>query len=465
MSYDYQVAILGGGPGGYECAIRCAQLGLKTCLVEARDLGGTCLNRGCIPTKALLHGAEVYEGALNAAVCGVSAENIRLDYAKLAGYKEEKVMRLRKGVEALEKANGVDVIRGFGKVAGAHTLQVGDRTITWDKLILAMGSAPAKPPVPGMETAYTSDDVLSSQFLVSSFVIIGGGVIGLEFATLFATLGKKVTIVEMMPEILPGVAPEITSKIKQVLKKKGVEFILGAKVTSVEKGRVVNFEKDGKADTRKASAVIVCAGRRPMTKDCGLETIGLETTRGFVMVDDHLRTAVEDVYAIGDISVYDMGSRIGNIQLAHVASAQGMVAAANCAGKDETMNYDIVPACIYTSPEIAYVGLSEEKAKEKGIETVSGSFNVAGNGRSLVMNETTGLIKLVADKATGKVIGCQMMAPRATDMIAEVAVAIAHGATMESLGKVIHPHPTVSEIVKEAAHDSEGLCINGMPHK
>ena len=457
MAHDYNVAVLGGGPGGYEAAIRCAQLGLKTCLIEARELGGTCLNRGCIPTKALLHGAEVYETAKEGGVYGISGE-VKIDFAKLAAFKDERVARLRKGIEALEKAHGVDVVKGFGKVSGDHELTVEGRKITWDKLILAMGSAPAKPPVPGMETAYTSDDVLAAKFIVSNIIIIGGGVIGIEFATLFSSLGKKVTIIEMMPEILPGTIPEITSKTRAILKKKGVEFILGAKVTGVIKGRTVTFEKDGVPGERKASVVIVCAGRKPMTRDCGLETIGLETDRrGFIAVDDHLRTAVPDVYAIGDIT--------GKIQLAHVASAQGMVAAANCAGKDSTISYDLVPACIYTSPEIAYVGLSEEKAREQGIEVETGSFNIAANGRCLVMNENTGLVKLIAEKGTGKILGCQIMAPRATDMIAEITAVIAAGGTVEQLSSVIHPHPTVSEIIAEATHDVEGLAVNAMPKK
>ena len=452
MNYDFNVAVLGGGPGGYECAIRCAQLGLKTALIEARELGGTCLNRGCIPTKALLHGAEIYAEAKAGGDFGLILDGLTLNYERLAAYKDEKVKKLVGGVEALEKANGVEVIRGFGKLTGPK--------VTYDKLILAMGSAPARPPVPGMDTAYTSDDVLSAIQIPSGAVIIGGGVIGMEFATLFASLGKKVTIIEMAPDILPvpGCTSEITSKIKAVLKKKGVEFITGAKVVEVIKRRAVKFEKDGKVDERKSATVIVCAGRKPMTRDCGLETIGLETDRrGFIAVDDHLRTAVEDVYAIGDIT--------GKIQLAHVASAQGMVAAANCAGQDKTMRYDRVPSCIYTSPEIAWVGLTEDAAKEAGHEVVTGSFNVAANGRSLVMNETTGFIKIVADKKDGKILGCQMLAPRATDMIAEVVAVMELGGTIEQLGNAVHPHPTVSEIIKEAAHDVEGLCVNAMPRK
>jgi len=457
MAYDYNVAVLGGGPGGYEAAIRCAQLGLKTCLVEARELGGTCLNRGCIPTKALLHGAEVYEAAKDGGVFGITGE-VKLDYGRLAAFKDDRVSKLVRGIEALEKANGVEVIRGFGVVTGPHALKIGDREVTWDRLILAMGSAPSRPPVPGMDTAYTSDDVLAAKFLVSNVIIIGGGVIGIEFATLFASLGKKATIIEMMPEILPGAIPEITSKTRAILKKKGVEFILGAKVTEVVGGRTVRFEKDGAADERKAQAVIVCAGRRPMTRDCGLENIGLETDRrGFIEVDDHLRTAVQDVYAIGDIT--------GKIQLAHVASAQGMVAAANCAGQDRAMRYDRVPACIYTSPEIAYVGLSEDAARAQGLEVEVGAFNIAANGRCLVMNENTGLAKVIAEKGSGKILGCQIMAPRATDMIAEIAAVMEHGGTVETLSNVIHPHPTVSEIIAEATHDVEGLAVNAMPRK
>ena len=458
MSHEFDVAVLGGGPGGYECAIRCAQLGLKTALIEARELGGTCLNRGCIPTKALLHGAEVYAEAKAGGDFGLILDGLTLNYARLAAYKDDRVKKLVGGIEALEQAHGVEVIRGFGRVTGPNALEAAGRRVTWNKLILAMGSEPARPPVPGMETAYTSDDVLAATQLPSGAIIIGGGVIGIEFATLFSSLGKRVSVVEMMPDILPGCTSEITAKLKALLKKRGVEFLLGAKVTEVVKGRTVRFERDGKADERTSSAVIVCAGRRPMTGDCGLENIGLTPNgRGYIEVDDHLRTSVKDVYAIGDIT--------GRIQLAHVASAQGMVAVANCAGRDETMRYDQVPACIYTSPEIAWVGVSEEEARRQGHEVITGGFNLAANGRSLVMNETTGLIRLVADKPTGAILGCQIMAPRATDMIAEIAAVMAHGGTVQSLSRVIHPHPTVSEIIAEAAHDAEGLCVNAMPKR
>ncbi len=458
MAYDFEVAVLGGGPGGYEAAIRCAQLGSKTCLIEARELGGTCLNRGCIPTKALLHGAEVYESVLSGGTYGISAENVSIDYKKLAEFKDARVARLRSGIEALEKANGVEVIRGFGRIIAPHRIQVGDREVTFDKLILAMGSAPAKPPIPGIEGTYTSDDVLTAKYLVNNVIVVGGGVIGLEFATLFSALGKRVTIIEMMDDILPGVIPEITSKVKAILKKKKVEFLLGARVLSFANGRTVEFEMNGQKDSRTASAIIVCIGRKPMTADCGLENIGIATDRrGFIDVDDHMRTSAEGVYAIGDIT--------GKIQLAHVATAQGMVAAANCAGKDAQMDYACVPGCIYTDPEIGMVGLSQQAAEQQGYKVRIGMFNIAANGRCMVMDENTGLIKLVSDADSGKILGCQIMAPRATDMIAEIAAVINHGGTVESLSDVIHPHPTVSEIIAEAAHDAEGLCINAMPQK
>ena len=458
MTYDFDIVVLGGGPGGYEAAIRCAQLGRKTCLIEARELGGTCLNRGCIPTKALLHGAEVYESVLSGGTFGIHAENVSIDYAKLVEFKNARVARLRGGIEALERANGVEVIHGFGRFTAPHRIQVGDRMVTFDRAILAMGSAPARPPIPGIENTYTSDDVLAADYLVNNVIVVGGGVIGLEFATLFSALGKRVTIIEMMEDILPGVIPEITSKVKAILKKKKVEFLLGARVQRIQNGRTVEFEMNGKTESRAAGAVIVCIGRKPMTADCGLEHIGITPDRrGFIEVDDHMRTSAEGVYAIGDIT--------GKIQLAHAATAQGMIAAANCAGGDAAMDYTIVPACVYTDPEIAMVGLSQNQAEQQGLRVQTGVFNIAANGRCMVMDENQGLIKLVADAENGKILGCQIMAPRATDMIAEIVAVMRHGGTVESLSDVIHPHPTVSEIIAEAAHDAEGLCINAMPRK
>ena len=463
--HDYDIAVLGGGPGGYIAAIRAAQLGKKVALIEARELGGTCLNRGCIPTKALLHCAEVYEQTAGSSVFGIEASNVGFDYSRMAAYKDLTVQKLVSGIEGLEKAHKVTVIKGFGRLSDIHTLDVvqpsGEHlTVSYDRLILATGSSPARPPIPGIDgkNVVTSDDILTMTELPESFVIIGGGVIGIEFATLFSTLGRPVTVIEMMPSILPGVDQDVVRTALRVLKKKKVTIVNNAKVTGIEGGDsvTVSYELNGAVKTAEGACCVVSVGRRAMTKDIGLEECGVEMNRAFVNVDDHMRTNIENIYAIGDIT--------GKIQLAHVASAQGLVAAANAAGHDEVMDYSVVPSCIYTDPEIAFVGLSEEKAKAQGIEYKIGSYNVAGNGRSMVMNANLGVAKLISDP-DGRLLGAQLMCPRATDMIAELAAALKLGANVKDIASTIHPHPTVSEVVMEAAHDWEGLCCHALPKK
>lgn len=461
MNTHFDVAVLGAGPGGYEAAIRCTQYGLKTALIEARELGGTCLNRGCIPTKALLHSAELYEEAKDAAKFGVSTGDVSYDYTKIAANKDAVVAKLRGGIASLEAAHGVEVINGFGKLTSPTTIDVDGKVIEADKIILATGSAPARPPIPGIDgkNVITSDEVLSMTELPDSFVIIGGGVIGMEFTTLFASLGKKVTVLEMMPSILPGVDASIVSSLKASLKKKGVNIINNAKVTGIQGGDTVSvsYELNGKSETATGSVCVVSVGRRAMTSGIGLEELGIKMNRAFVEIDACMQTSIKNIYAIGDIT--------GKIQLAHVATAQGLVAAANCAGRTATLDYDVVPACIYSSPEIAYIGMTAEKAKEAGYDVEIGSYNVAGNGKALVMGVNTGVVKIIAQKTTGKVLGAQIFAPRATDMIAEIAVAMKKGGTIADIADTIHPHPTVSEAVMEAAHDAEGMCCMAMPKK
>lgn len=461
MNTHFDVAVLGAGPGGYEAAIRCTQYGLKTALIEARELGGTCLNRGCIPTKALLHSAELYEEAKDAAKFGVSTGDVSYDYTKIAANKDAVVAKLRGGIASLEAAHGVEVINGFGKLTSPTTIDVDGKVIEADKIILATGSAPARPPIPGIDgkNVITSDEVLSMTELPDSFVIIGGGVIGMEFTTLFASLGKKVTVLEMMPSILPGVDASIVSSLKASLKKKGVNIINNAKVTGIQGGDTVSvsYELNGKSETATGSVCVVSVGRRAMISGIGLEELGIKMNRAFVEIDACMQTSIKNIYAIGDIT--------GKIQLAHVATAQGLVAAANCAGRTATLDYDVVPACIYSSPEIAYIGMTAEKAKEAGYDVEIGSYNVAGNGKALVMGVNTGVVKIIAQKTTGKVLGAQIFAPRATDMIAEIAVVMKKGGTIADIADTIHPHPTVSEAVMEAAHDAEGMCCMAMPKK
>ena len=465
MNTHFDVAVLGAGPGGYEAAIRCTQYGLKTALIEARELGGTCLNRGCIPTKALLHSAELYEEAKDAAKFGVSTGDVSYDYTKIAANKDAVVAKLRGGIASLEAAHGVEVINGFGKLTSPTTIDVDGKVIEADKIILATGSAPARPPIPGIDgkNVITSDEVLSMTELPDSFVIIGGGVIGMEFTTLFASLGKKVTVLEMMPSILPGVDASIVSSLKASLKKKGVNIINNAKVTGIQGGDTVSvsYELNGKSETATGSVCVVSVGRLTTKHlEAAAQTahaLGITMERGFIETDIYGQTGAPGIYAIGDIT--------GKIQLAHVATAQGLVAAANCAGRTATLDYDVVPACIYSSPEIAYIGMTAEKAKEAGYDVEIGSYNVAGNGKALVMGVNTGVVKIIAQKTTGKVLGAQIFAPRATDMIAEIAVVMKKGGTIADIADTIHPHPTVSEAVMEAAHDAEGMCCMAMPKK
>lgn len=451
---QYEVAVIGGGPGGYIAAIRAAQLGKKTVLVEKRDLGGTCLNRGCIPTKALLHSAEVYQELSGAKALGITLGEYTFQYKKMAKRKDKVVKQLRSGVENLVTGHGADLLRGEAVLTGSYTFRVGDEDIEAQQIILASGSFPVSIPIPGADLpgVMDSDGVLAMETCPESVVIIGGGVIGVEFATLFSDLGKPVTIVEMMPSILYGNDPDICATMTSLLADKGVAIHTGAKVLEIQEGLTCIFEQDAQRMTAQGEMVIMAAGRKPDTAGLGLEAAGVVSKRGLIPVDEEMRTNVPHIYAIGDIT--------GKQQLAHVATAQGIIAAHNAAGAHQHMDYSAVPGCIYTTPEIACVGLTEEKAKQAGYTVKTGRFNVSGNGRSLAISCQDGFAKIVTDADSGKILGCHMVAPHATEMICEGVLAIRHGLTVEQLGESIHAHPTVSEILMEAAHDVEGLCCH-----
>ncbi len=454
MIEKFDAAVIGGGPGGYVAAIRLAQLGKKVALIEKDKLGGTCLNRGCIPTKSLLHSAEVYETVRKAKEYGITAENVSYDYAKVAQKKDAVVKKLRQGIAHLEKKAGVEVISAQAAFKDKNTILAGGRELKADNIIIATGSMPASVPIPGIDSVdgvINSDGALALTKLPQSVVIIGGGVIGIEFATLYAAFGIKVAVVEMMPQILPTVDTEIAGMLRKTLEKKGVGIYTGAKVERIEDGVSVHFDQNGKKSVT-CEMCIVAVGRKPVKDGLGIEALGINQNKGFVTVDERMRTNIPGIWAIGDVT--------GGMQLAHAASAQGLVAAHNIAGEKKTYRGDIIPSCVYCEPEIACVGLSEKQAKDKGLDIRIGRFDAAGNGRSMIMGAAHGLVKLVTEARTGEILGCHIMAPRATDMIGEVCAAMRAEGTIDELIDTVHAHPTVSEMIMEAAHDTEGLCVH-----
>jgi len=459
MDKMFDLTVIGGGPGGYVAAIRACQLGLKVAVVEEKEMGGTCLNRGCIPTKSLLHSAEVYQIVKTSIEHGVLSSGISFDYEKIAAKKEAVIKQLRKGVEFLLKSNGCSVIKGKAVIRDKNTIEIsGDNNqrITTDQMIIATGSIPTKPRIPGIDSAkvLSSDKVLKMAVCPQKIIIMGGGVIGVEFATLFNSLDKDVTIIEMMDAILPGMDTEISSILRKSLENKGVKIFTGAKVISIKSEANVTcvFDHHGLEKCADGDIVIVATGRKPNSAGFGLQNVGVETDRGFIKTDERMETSVKGIYAVGDIA--------GKALLAHVASAQGLVAAANAAGKNQTMDYSIVPGCIYTSPEIASVGLTEEDAVKKGYRIKVGSFPVSANGKSLLSGESIGLAKIITDATTGEILGAHVLCQRASDIISEICLAKKLESTIEEVATAIHPHPTISEIIMEAAADASGMCIH-----
>ena len=458
-----QICVLGGGPAGYAAAVRAAQLGATVALVEKDELGGTCLNRGCIPTKALLHAAGVYRALTHMDESGLPPAEISAP-AGLEGIlarKDETVRTLRAGLEQLMKKNGVTVVRGAGTARSPHLVEVGvgaeGCAVRCEKLIVAAGSEPLRPPIPGMELAgvLTSDEALVDPRLPQSVVIVGGGVIGLEFASFYRSLGCTVTVIELLDRLLPTQDTEVSAAVLRMLKKQGMKFHLGTKVLRFEQAgeklRTV-AEKDGTTSVVESGIVLVAVGRRLCGGSAALAPLGLETERGSVCVDARMRTSAEDVYAAGDVT--------GGPLLAHLAFAQARIAAENAAGGSLTAGDLLVPACIYTSPEIASVGLSEQAAKEAGKDPLTGRFDLRANGRSLTLGNRDGFVKVVADRRTHKLLGACIVAPEASEMISELTLAIRLGATADVLADLIHPHPTLSEAIGEACGDALGRALH-----
>ena len=454
----FDVTIIGSGPGGYVCAIKAAQLGLKVAIVEKMPtLGGTCLNIGCIPSKALLHASEMFHEASHGFdALGINVGKPKLDLKRMMAHKDATVKSNVDGVAYLMKKNAITVFHGWGSVAGKGKVSVkgddGEQTIETTNIILATGSEVAG--IPGVEVAFDDKVIVSSTEALTlakvpkTMTVVGGGVIGLELGSVWSRLGAKVTVVEYLGTILGGMDDGVSKQFQKILKKQGIDFHLRSKVTGVEKKGakgVVTFEPvaGGEAQRLESDVVLVSTGRRPFTDGLGLEAAGVAMERGKVKTDAHWRTNVEGIYAIGDV--------IDGPMLAHKAEDEGVAVAETIAGQHGHVNYGVIPSVVYTMPEVASVGATEEQLKADGIAYVSGQFPFSANGRARAMNATDGFVKFLADKKTDKVLGVHIVGLSAGDMIHEAAVLMEFGGSSEDLARTCHAHPTLSEAVKEAA--------------
>ena len=450
---SYDVIVIGSGPGGYVSAIRCAQLGLKTACVEGRDtLGGTCLNVGCIPSKALLHAShQLYEAKHNFAKMGLMADNPVVDWTKMQNYKTEVIDGNTKGIEFLFKKNKIDWIKGWASIPAAGEVKVGDETHSAKYIIIASGSESSS--LPGIEVdekiVVTSTGALALDKIPAKMVVIGAGVIGLELGSVYARLGSDVEVIEFLDEITPGMDAEVQKTFQRILKKQGLKFTMGAAVqsVSVKKAKATVSYLKRKKDTQhqvEADVVLVATGRRPFVDGLGLEALGVTLTdRGQIQTDTHYATSVPSIYAIGDAITGPM--------LAHKAEDEGMAVAEILAEQAGHVNYDVIPSVIYTHPEVASVGQTEEQLKEVGRDYKVGKFSFMGNGRAKANFAADGFVKILADTATDRILGAHIIGPMAGDLIHEVCVAMEFGAAAEDLARTCHAHPTYSEAVREAA--------------
>ena len=445
----FDILVLGGGPGGYVAAIKAAQLGGKVALVEKEVVGGICLNHGCIPTKTLLKNAKVYKTMKHAAEYGVViGGEVNYDWSLMLKRKDSVVKRLTTGVAGLLKKNGVEVISGFGKVLSSTQVEVNGEVISTKNLILATGASPIVPPIPGLKDAYekkiavTSRELLQITEAPKKLVIIGGGVIGVEFATIFSSLGSDVTIIEKLDGILPMVDDDIRNQYQRILKRDGIKIFTNAEVKAVN-DHEVTYSFEDKDEKITADTVLVSVGMRPNSQ--GLEVLNLKMDRAAVVTDEHLETSVKGVYAIGDLN--------GKYMLAHVASAEGIVAAEYIMGKkDAHMRYDRIPNAVYGSPEIASVGLTEKEVKDKGLAYKVSTFPLQASGKALADNEKDGFVKLIVSEKYQEILGAHILSYGASDLIAELGVTMTLEGTANEIAHTIHPHPTLSEIIMEAAH-------------
>ncbi|WP_108501360.1 dihydrolipoyl dehydrogenase [Paracoccus indicus] len=460
----YDLIVIGAGPGGYVCAIRAAQLGLKVACVEGREtLGGTCLNVGCIPSKALLHASHMlHESHENFAKMGLMNAKVDVDWTTMQGYKQETVNGNTKGIEFLFKKNKIDWIKGWAQIEAPGKVKVGDTVHEAKNIVIATGSVPSELKGVTVDNAggviVDSTGALTLPNIPKSMVVIGAGVIGLELGSVYSRLGADVTVVEYLDVITPGMDAEVQKQFQKMLTKQGLKFVMGAAVKGAEvaggKAKVTYaLKKDDSEQVIEADCVLVATGRRPTVDGLGLDALGVKMTdRGQVAINDHWATNVKGIYAIGDA--------VPGLMLAHKAEDEGMAVAEVIAGKHGHVNYDVIPGVIYTTPEVASVGLTEEAAKEGGRKVKVGKFPFMGNARAKAMMQADGFVKLIADAETDRILGCHIIGPSAGDLIHEVCVAMEFGASAEDLALTCHAHPTVSEAVREAALACGGGAIH-----
>ncbi|HLW07063.1 MAG TPA: dihydrolipoyl dehydrogenase [Marinilabiliaceae bacterium] len=445
----YNLAIIGGGPAGYVAAERAGAKGLKVVLFEKKELGGVCLNEGCIPTKTLLYSAKIYDNAKGGDKYGIIGDKVTFDFTKMMTRKNDVVKKLVGGVGFKMKSNKVEVVKSAAiiksRTSSGVEIEADGKTILAENVLICTGSDAAVPPIPGLKEAgdiiVTNREILELKERPKSLVVIGGGAIGTEFASFFSSLGTQVTVIEMMPEILTGMDAEMSAMLRKVLEKKGVSFNLSSKVTSI-KGNEVEFEKEGKVFSVSGDKILLSVGRRPNTKGIGLENIGVELFRGGIKVDEQMRTNIPNVYAAGDVTGFSL--------LAHTASREGEVVVNNLTGRKDVMRYNAIPGVVYTNPEFSGVGLTEETAKAKNIEYKIATLPMAYAGRFVAENEGgSGLSKVLIGAKYGEILGVHMLGNPSSEMIYGAAMAIETEMTLKEMQEVVFPHPTVSEIFKE----------------
>jgi dihydrolipoamide dehydrogenase len=459
---DYDLAVIGSGPGGYVSAIRAAQLGLKVAIVEKGPMGGTCLNVGCIPTKAMLSSVEALHTARSGKEFGFITGDVQPDYPGMMKRRDKVVATLRGGVEQLMKKNKIEIVRGHGKFRSAHEIEVtgegAPRSFKAGSVLLATGSVVARPPIPGSDLpgVVNSDTLLSLPKVPKSMVVIGAGAVGLEWGDIFAALGTKITVIELLDRILPPADADVSAELARSLQKKGFDLFTGVGVKAIEKGKggltVRYAKKDGPDQTVDTEIVLVATGRWPYTEGLGLEKIGVELDRRFIKVDERMETKARGVYAIGDVTP--------GPALAHVASKGGEVAAEVIAGHKARMDYRVVPSCVYTSPEVAWVGLTEEEAAERYGELRVGKFPFRFMGRAMAAGYREGFVKVIAEPKYGEILGVHMIGAHVTDLIAQPTMVMAMEGTVEEVFHAIHAHPTLPETFQEATLDAWHRAIH-----